>query len=62
MKNAKPKNKHEQEWIYKWQELKAADKRRRESKKNHDGDEWWGADITEEEYEQLQHEVETMLF
>jgi hypothetical protein len=62
MKNAKPKNKHEQEWIYKWQELKSADKQRRESKKNHNGDEWWGADITEDEYEQLQHEVETMLF
>lgn len=62
MKNAKPRNKHEQEWIHKWQELKAADKQRRKSKKNHGGDEWWGTDMTEDEYEQLQHEVETMLF
>lgn len=62
LKDAKPKNKHEQAWIHKWQELKQADKQRRESKKNHNGDEWFGTDITEDAYDQLKREVDTMLF
>lgn len=62
IKGAKPKNEHEQKWLHKWGELKAADEARRESKKRNDGDEWWGADITAEQYEQLKREIDTMMF
>lgn len=62
IKGAKPKNDHEQKWLHKWWELKEADKQRRESKKKHNGDEWFGTDISEDDYEMLAREVDTMLF
>lgn len=53
-----PNSEDEREWVAKFDELRAFDEQRRESRKAHAGDEWYGVDCTEDEYELLQKRVD----
>lgn len=54
-----PNSDNEREWLEKVNELRAFDEQRRESRKAHAGDEWYGVDCTEDEYEQLRQQVDS---
>lgn len=59
-RKGRPRNEHELEWLRLYGEYVAATKRRRISRLTH-GDEWYGADITEDEYEALKSRLDAPL-
>lgn len=59
-RKGKPRNEREIEWRRLYEEYVAATKRRRISRLKY-GDEWWAADITEDEYEALKSRLDAPL-
>lgn len=51
-------NDEEAAWLNDYRQLKTWRKQRTESKKNHNGDAWFGCDFTEEEFDDLVKKVE----